>query len=98
MGRTSASIRLLTDSTLPDQLWVDPPSATRCESSPCLPTTRLTRASSASERLVGDDDVVETVGDLAGHARPLEGHAGGEVALLDLGEDAQQDLGIDRVG
>ena len=29
-----------------------------------------------AERLVGDDDVVEAVGDLAGHARPLERHAG----------------------
>ena len=50
------------------------------------------------ERLVGDDHVVEAVGDLAGHARPVERHAGGEVPLLDLGEDTQQDLGIDRVG
>ena len=50
------------------------------------------------ERLVGDDDVVETVGDLAGHARPLQRHASGEIPLLDLGEDAQQDLRIDRIG
>ncbi len=48
VGRTSEPIRLFTDSTLPDHPRVDPPSATRCESSPCLPTTRLTRASSAS--------------------------------------------------
>ena len=47
VGRTRSSIRLLTDSTLPDQLWVHPPSTTRCESLPCLPTTWLTRANSA---------------------------------------------------
>ena len=51
-----------------------------------------------AECLVGDDDVVEAVGDLAGHARPFERHPGREVAALDLREDAQQDLGIDRVG
>jgi hypothetical protein len=45
---TPPSIKLLTDSTLPAQLWVDPPTTTRWESSPCVPTTRLTRASSAS--------------------------------------------------
>ena len=47
VGRTRSSIRLLTDSMLPDQLWVHPPSTTRCDSRPCLPTTSLTRASSA---------------------------------------------------
>jgi hypothetical protein len=48
--------------------------------------------------LIGDDHVVETVGDLAGHTGPLEWHPSGEIPLLDLGQDAQQDLGIDRVG
>ena len=42
------------------------------------------------ERLVGDDHVVEAVGDLAGHAGPVERHPGGEVAPLHLGENAQQ--------
>ena len=43
-----------------------------------------------AERLVGDDEVVEAVGDLAGEPGPVERHAGTEVALLDLGENAQQ--------
>ncbi len=47
------------------------------------------------ERLVGDDDVVDAVGDLAGHARPFQRHPGGEVAGFHLGQDAQQHL-LDR--
>jgi len=35
VGRTRAPIRLLTDSTLSRHPWVEPPSTTRCESSPC---------------------------------------------------------------
>ena len=50
------------------------------------------------EGLIGGDDMVETVGDLTGHARPLEGHSGGEIPCFDLGQDAQQNFGIDRVG
>ena len=50
------------------------------------------------EGLVGDDDVVETVGHLAGHARPVEWHAGGEVPPFDPGEDSQHNGGIERVG
>ena len=50
------------------------------------------------ERLVGDDDLVEAIRHLAGHAGPFQGHPGGEIAALDLGEDTEQDLGIHRVG
>jgi hypothetical protein len=49
------------------------------------------------ERLVGDDDLVDPVGDLAGHAGPVEGHARREIASLDLGQNAEQDLRVDRV-
>ena len=50
------------------------------------------------ERLVGDDDVVEPVGDLARDAGPFERHPGGEVAALDLGQETQEDTCIERVG
>jgi hypothetical protein len=49
------------------------------------------------EGLVGDDDVVEAVGHLAGHARPVERHAGAEVTSFDLSENAQKDGGIKGV-
>jgi hypothetical protein len=49
------------------------------------------------ERLVGDDDLVEVVGHLACDARPLQGHARGEVAALDHREDLQQDLAVNAV-
>ena len=51
-----------------------------------------------AEGLIRDDEVVQAVSDLAGDAGPVERHARGEVATLDLGEDAQQDLDVDRVG
>src|SRR5207248_623959 len=47
VGRTRSSIRLLTESMGPDQRRVNPPRSIRCDSFPCLPTTSLTRASSA---------------------------------------------------
>ena len=47
------------------------------------------------ERLVGDDDVVEAVGHLAGHPRPFQGHAGREITPLDLSQDGQQDGGVE---
>ena len=50
-----------------------------------------------AERLVRDDDVVEAVGDLPGHTGPFERHPGREIAFPDLGQDAQQDCGIDAV-
>ena len=37
VGRVRSSIRLLTDSMLPDQPWFQPPSTARCDSLPCLP-------------------------------------------------------------
>jgi hypothetical protein len=50
------------------------------------------------EGLVGDDDLVEAVGHLPRHTVPVEGHSGREVTRPDLGQDTQQDLGIERVG
>ena len=98
VGRTRSSIRLLTDSTLPDQLCVQPAEHDALRQLALLADDLADPGQLRAERLVGDDDVVEAVGDLAGDARPLERHAGGEVAALDLGQDAQQDLGIDGVG
>ena len=99
VGRTRASIRLLTDSTLPDQLCADPPRTDPLgELDPRSPTTRLTRASSASSAWLAMMTSLKRVGHLAGHARPFEGHAGGEVAPLDLGQDVQQDVRIELVG
>jgi hypothetical protein len=62
-----------------------------------LPTTCPDPSELRRERLVGDDHLVETIGDLARHPRPLQGHPGGEVASPDLGENAQQQLGVDDV-
>ena len=95
VGRTRSSIRLLTDSTLPDQLWVASAEHHPLRELALLADHLADPGQLGLERLVGDDDVVEAVGDLAGHARPVERHAGREVALLDLGQDAQQDLAID---
>jgi hypothetical protein len=36
------------------------------------------------QRLIGGDDVVQPVGDLACHARPFERHANAEVSALDI--------------
>ena len=98
LGRTRSSIRLLTDSMQPPQTWSVPLKETRWESLPSLPTTRLTRSSSVAERLVGADDLVEPVGDLAAHAGPVHRHASGEVAGLDVAQDAEQDLGVEALG
>ena len=51
-----------------------------------------------AERLVGDDDVVQAVGDLAGDTRPVERHPGGEVAFANLGEYTEERRGVDGVG
>ena len=96
LGRTRSSIRLLTDSMQSPQTWSVPLKETRWESLPSLPTTRLTRSSSVPERLVGADDLVQPVGDLALHAGPVDRHPGGEVAGLDLAQDLQQHLGLER--
>ena len=48
VGRTRSSIRSLSESMLCDQTRSEPRSATRCDSFPSLPTTRLTFASSTS--------------------------------------------------
>ena len=97
VGRTRSSIRLLTDSMLPPQLCDADPSTTRCDSLPCLPTTSLTLASSAPEHLVGDDHLVEAVGDLPCHAGPGERHARTEVSALDLSEHSEEHGCVDRV-
>src|SRR4051794_7676334 len=47
LGRTRSSIRLLTASRQPAHTWSVPWKETRWESLPSLPTTRLTRSSSA---------------------------------------------------
>ena len=97
VGRTRSSIRLLTDSRLPDQLWVQPPEHGPLRELALLADHPADPGELRLERLVGDDDLVEAVGDLAGHARPLQRHPGGEVTALDLGEDLQQDLAVDAV-
>ena len=56
----------------------------RWESLPSLPTTRLTRASSAASVLVGGDDLVQRVGDLAGQPDPIGGHADAEITAADV--------------
>ncbi len=48
-----------------------------------------------TERLVGADDVVELIGDLAADAGPVDRHAGAEVAALDVAEDLQQHLWLE---
>jgi len=50
-----------------------------------------------SEGLVGDDDVVETVGDLAGHTDPLVRHADTEVTRPQLSQHTQQHRDVDGV-
>ena len=97
VGRTRSSIRLLTDSTLPGPALGPAAEHDALRELALLADHLADPGQLGAERLVGDDDVVEAVGDLAGHARPLERHPGGEVAALDLGEDAQQDLGVDEV-
>ena len=42
-----------------------------------------------TDRLVGDDDLVQAIGDLARHARPLKRHAGREITGFDLGQELQ---------
>ena len=49
------------------------------------------------EGLIGSDDIVESIGDLAGEAGPVDGHAGAEITLLDLSEDSQEDVCVDTV-
>ena len=49
------------------------------------------------ECLVGDDDLVEAVGHLAGHSGPVQRHSRGEVATSDAGQDAQEHAGIESV-
>ena len=98
VGRTKSSIRLLTDSTLPDQLCGQAPEHDPLGQLALLADHPADPGQLRLERLVGNDDVVETVGNLAGHARPIERHAGSEVTPLDLGQDAQKDLDVDSVG
>src|ERR1700722_12498261 len=43
-----------------------------------------------SRRLIGGDEVVQPVGDLARHARPLERHPCAEVPALDIRQDPEQ--------
>ena len=50
------------------------------------------------ERLVGDGDFVQPVGDLARHAGPFQRHPGREIAFLHPGQEAQEDTCIERVG
>ena len=51
-----------------------------------------------AQRLVRADDVVQPVRDLAPHAGPVDGHASGEVAGLDVAEDGEQDLRVEALG
>ena len=42
------------------------------------------------ERLIGADELVEAVGGLAAHTRPVHGHARGEVARVDVAQNLEQ--------
>ena len=90
VGRTRSSIRLLTDSMLSDHTRSEPPKRDPLGELALLADDAADSRQLGPQRLVGGDDVVEPVGDLARHARPFERHAHGEVAALDVGQHAQQ--------
>ena len=97
-GRTRSSIRLLTDSI------AVPPDLVGALERDTLGELALLADHAAdplelgAERLVGPDDLVQPVGDLAGHACPVDRHPSGEVACLDVAQDLQQDLCVEVLG
>ena len=50
-----------------------------------------------TQRLVGPDDVVQAVGDLARHSRPVDRHASSEVTSLDGAQNLEQHLRVTRL-
>ena len=88
VGRTRSSIRLLTDSMLSAQTRSDPRSATRCESLPSLPTTRLTRASSAPSVSLAAMTSLSVSAILPATPVHSSGMRDAEVAVLDVREHA----------
>ena len=89
VGRTRSSIRLLTDSMLSDQTLVGSAERDALGELALLADDAADPRQLGAQRLVGGDDVVEPVGDLARHAGPLERHADAEVAVPDVREDAR---------